>query len=65
MKLILTTLAALALGLAAFTITGCNKSEPATGGNVAVKYTCSMHPEVVKDTPGTCPKCGMTLHEKH
>lgn len=27
----------------------------------AVRYTCSMHPEVVRDAPGTCPKCGMTL----
>lgn len=25
------------------------------------KYTCPMHPEVVQDRPGTCPKCGMTL----
>lgn len=25
------------------------------------QYTCSMHPEVIKDAPGTCPKCGMTL----
>jgi Cu+-exporting ATPase len=30
---------------------------PATG----VKYTCPMHPEVVRDGPGTCPKCGMAL----
>ncbi len=27
----------------------------------AAKYTCPMHPEVVKDGPGTCPKCGMAL----
>lgn len=27
----------------------------------AVKYTCPMHPEVVMDKPGKCPKCGMTL----
>ena len=27
----------------------------------AVKYTCPMHPEVVQDGPGTCPKCGMAL----
>jgi len=25
------------------------------------KYTCPMHPEVVKDEMGTCPKCGMNL----
>src|SRR5205814_8987023 len=25
------------------------------------KYTCPMHPEVVMDGPGKCPKCGMTL----
>ncbi|SMB83544.1 Vitamin K epoxide reductase [Hymenobacter roseosalivarius DSM 11622] len=24
-------------------------------------YTCPMHPEVVRDQPGNCPKCGMTL----
>ncbi|MHB1332138.1 MAG: NADH-quinone oxidoreductase subunit D-related protein [Sulfuriferula sp.] len=26
-----------------------------------IEYTCSMHPEVVQDAPGSCPKCGMTL----
>ena len=25
------------------------------------QYTCPMHPEVVSDEPGSCPKCGMTL----
>jgi Cu2+-exporting ATPase len=25
------------------------------------QYTCPMHPEVVKDAPGQCPKCGMNL----
>src|SRR5262245_43266431 len=25
------------------------------------RYTCPMHPEVVKDGPGKCPKCGMNL----
>jgi RND family efflux transporter MFP subunit len=24
-------------------------------------YTCPMHPEVISDQPGQCPKCGMTL----
>ena len=25
------------------------------------KYTCPMHPEIVRDGPGTCPICGMAL----
>jgi hypothetical protein len=25
------------------------------------KYTCPMHPEVVTEHPGNCPKCGMKL----
>src|SRR5688572_14497417 len=24
-------------------------------------YTCPMHPEIVQDHPGACPKCGMAL----
>ncbi len=24
-------------------------------------YTCSMHPEIQQDRPGSCPKCGMRL----
>ena len=27
-------------------------------------YTCLMHPEVISDKPGKCPKCGMELIEK-
>lgn len=27
-------------------------------------YTCTMHPEVVSDKPGKCPKCGMNLVKK-
>ncbi len=26
-----------------------------------VAYTCPMHPEIVQDHPGSCPKCGMAL----
>jgi membrane fusion protein, copper/silver efflux system len=60
---------ALALVLAA-----CSKqpSEPArtaandTAAEPALKHTnpkyrCPMHPDVVRDEPGTCPICGMTL----
>jgi len=28
------------------------------------KYTCPMHPEVITDHAGNCPKCGMTLLPK-
>lgn len=27
-------------------------------------YTCPMHPEIVQDHPGNCPKCGMALEPK-
>jgi membrane fusion protein, copper/silver efflux system len=27
-------------------------------------WTCSMHPEIIKDKPGTCPICGMELIKK-
>ena len=27
----------------------------------AQRYTCVMHPEIVMDHPGNCPKCGMKL----
>ncbi|MDP2671792.1 MAG: copper-translocating P-type ATPase [bacterium] len=28
-----------------------------------ITYVCPMHPEVVSDQPGSCPKCGMRLEE--
>ena len=27
----------------------------------ATTYTCPMHPEIVRNGPGSCPKCGMAL----
>lgn len=27
-------------------------------------YTCPMHPEIIRDKPGNCPICGMTLVKK-
>lgn len=32
---------------------------PAT--TAASVYTCKMHPEVISNAPGNCPKCGMKL----
>ncbi|MCR8557379.1 hypothetical protein KXD93_06985 [Mucilaginibacter sp. BJC16-A38] len=31
---------------------------------VEVQYTCGMHPEVMSNKPGRCPKCGMGLVQK-
>ncbi len=28
---------------------------------VGAQFTCPMHPEIVRDAPGTCPICGMAL----
>lgn len=33
------------------------KPEPVSGA----QYTCPMHPEIISDKPGNCPKCGMAL----
>lgn len=40
-------------------------SLPSERSKAAIQYTCPMHPEVVRDEPGKCPKCGMTLVQKH
>ncbi|HLE65575.1 MAG TPA: heavy metal translocating P-type ATPase, partial [Burkholderiales bacterium] len=39
------------------------KSAPKAGAVApqAGQYTCPMHPEIVQDKPGSCPKCGMAL----
>ena len=29
--------------------------------SAGAKYTCPMHPEIVRDMPGDCPICGMAL----
>ena len=29
-----------------------------------VQYTCPMHPQIVRDGPGSCPLCGMALEPK-
>ena len=28
-------------------------------------YTCPMHPEIEREEPGSCPKCGMDLEPKY
>ena len=55
--------------VAALTVTGLyvmakgpQQNEPALLQK-QVDYTCPMHPDVIQDEPGNCPKCGMKLVE--
>lgn len=73
MKNLTGVLAALLLGAVGFAVVGCSKteqqsqpapSEQTNANKTTVQYTCSMHPEVVQNSPGNCPKCGMKLVEK-
>src|SRR5438477_1569243 len=53
-------------GVAIFAIaTAHAQSTPTPAASAAAehaqRYTCPMHPEVVRAEPGQCPKCGMTL----
>ena len=44
--------------------TDAEHEAPSTSGGTrgkAVRYTCPMHPEIVQDGPGSCPRCGMAL----
>ena len=45
------------------TAAGCSEQshEHAAG---ETQYTCPMHPQIVRDEPGTCPICGMDLVPK-
>ena len=42
---------------------GCrsHKRDGDSGKSSQALYTCSMHPEIRRKTPGQCPKCGMNL----
>src|SRR6266404_1194237 len=37
-------------------------TQPVAGS--AVEWVCPMDPEVVRDSPGACPKCGMALEPR-
>lgn len=39
--------------------TACKNEQKKSAENT--KYTCPMHPQIVKDAPGSCPICGMDL----
>ncbi|HEV8082741.1 MAG TPA: efflux RND transporter periplasmic adaptor subunit [Chitinophagaceae bacterium] len=45
-------------------LAACN-SKTKTVAEANTKYTCSMHPQVMKDEPGECPICHMDLIPVH
>jgi Cu+-exporting ATPase len=40
------------------------ETEIVTAPASRTEYTCPMHPEIVKDGPGSCPICGMALEPR-
>jgi len=70
MKALILNIGLSIFGLSLFT--ACNSGEAnqnateqtETRQEVAgVTYTCPMHPEVISNEPGKCPKCGMNLEK--
>lgn len=43
----------------------CKEKQTASEGKEDLKYTCPMHPDVMSDSPGQCPICGMDLVPAH
>ena len=39
----------------------CGGKKKVVSVNPDVFYTCSMHPQIMQDSPGNCPICGMKL----
>jgi P-type Cu+ transporter len=33
-------------------------------GSAKAEYTCPMHPQIIRDAPGSCPICGMALEPR-
>lgn len=63
--LVLVALAAGGAGTYFWMTTGAGPAPPGAAKTAKAEekkqYTCSMHPFVVTDQPGSCPICGMTL----
>ncbi|MBC7845284.1 MAG: efflux RND transporter periplasmic adaptor subunit [Flavobacterium sp.] len=63
LKYILAFVVVFLIGIAVyfFVVKSGNHSEKEHQNEV---YTCSMHPQIIRDKPGDCPICGMTLIKK-
>ncbi|GAC1437912.1 MAG: hypothetical protein NVSMB63_00560 [Sediminibacterium sp.] len=65
MKKVIIVLIAVIMGFTTFAQAGKEKMPAGKMASAAkATYTCPMHPDVVSDKPGKCPKCGMALVQK-
>ncbi|HWO20063.1 MAG TPA: heavy metal translocating P-type ATPase [Kofleriaceae bacterium] len=53
-----------AAGAPAADAPAAHASAPAAHTGGGGEYTCPMHPEIVRDAPGSCPLCGMALEPR-
>ena len=53
-------------GTVAWKVASMSVAPPAAAASevASAAYTCSMHPDIHSDVPGTCPKCGMALEPR-
>ena len=61
MKTLIMAFAILLASTATFAQTKKSSKHKHHHSTSAQKYTCTMHPEVVMNKPGKCPKCNMDL----
>lgn len=47
--------------LLALILLSCNSNEKVNFGQQIEKYSCPMHPQILREAPGTCPICKMDL----
>lgn len=40
------------------------EAAPAAPQPAGTEWVCPMHPEIVRDAPGSCPLCGMALEPR-
>ena len=58
-------IALLVIGLTALLQACSSRQDKRANDTQTDVYTCSMHPQVQQDKPGSCPICGMTLIKKN